>query len=178
MKATLFSTQQRELTLVLTCGIKLCSVIIFLNTRAYAWAGLVKLFKTAHLFNKISVLDYYLTAWIWKFLRMTNYYYFSLHIHLGEHVFHFGRRDRKKCYCFWKNVLFSIPAGSRCELEINECLSSPCLNGGVCEDQTGGYVCNCAVGFSGDHCEVNIDECYSTPCLNGGSCLDAVNNFR
>uniref|UniRef100_A0AAQ5XF31 Sushi, von Willebrand factor type A, EGF and pentraxin domain-containing protein 1 n=1 Tax=Amphiprion ocellaris TaxID=80972 RepID=A0AAQ5XF31_AMPOC len=58
------------------------------------------------------------------------------------------------------------------------CLSNPCLNGGVCEDLTGGYSCNCAVGFSGDSCEINIDECYSTPCLNGGSCLDAVNNFR
>lgn len=74
--------------------------------------------------------------------------------------------------------LFAVPPGSRCELEINECLSNPCLNGGVCEDLTGGYTCNCPIGFSGDHCEVDIDECYSAPCLNGGSCLDAVNNFR
>lgn len=68
--------------------------------------------------------------------------------------------------------------GSRCELEINECLSDPCLNGGVCEDQPGGYVCNCAVGFSGDHCEVDIDECYSAPCLNGGHCQDGIDTFR
>lgn len=69
-------------------------------------------------------------------------------------------------------------AGSRCELEINECLSSPCLNAGACEDQTGGYVCNCPVGFSGDHCEVDVDECYSAPCLNGGHCQDGVDSFR
>lgn len=75
-------------------------------------------------------------------------------------------------------LLFLLAAGSRCELEIDECLSSPCLNEGVCEDLTGGYTCNCAIGFSGDHCEVDIDECYSSPCLNGGSCLDAVNDFR
>lgn len=75
-------------------------------------------------------------------------------------------------------VSFHISAGSHCELEINECLSNPCLNEGLCEDLTGGYACNCDVGFSGDRCEVNIDECLSAPCLNGGSCLDAVNNFR
>lgn len=73
---------------------------------------------------------------------------------------------------------FHTSAGSRCEMEINECLSNPCLNRGVCDDLTGGYTCNCVVGFSGDRCEVNVDECYSAPCLNGGSCLDAVNNFR
>lgn len=69
-------------------------------------------------------------------------------------------------------------AGSRCELEINECLSNPCVNGGACEDQTGGYVCNCPVGFSGDHCEVDVDECYSAPCLNGGHCQDGIDSFR
>lgn len=73
---------------------------------------------------------------------------------------------------------FALSIGSRCELEIDECLSNPCLNEGVCEDLTGGYTCTCAVGFSGDRCEINIDECNSTPCLNGGSCFDAVNNFR
>lgn len=75
-------------------------------------------------------------------------------------------------------LLFFLSAGSRCELEINECLSNPCLNGGVCEDLMGGYVCNCPVGFSGDRCEVDVDDCYSDPCLNGGSCQDGLNSFR
>uniref|UniRef100_A0A8C4ECW7 Sushi, von Willebrand factor type A, EGF and pentraxin domain containing 1 n=1 Tax=Dicentrarchus labrax TaxID=13489 RepID=A0A8C4ECW7_DICLA len=82
----------------------------------------------------------------------------------------------------WKCSHFPsrLSTGSRCELEINECLSNPCLNGGVCEDLTGGYTCNCAVGFSGDSCEVNIDECYScdpNPCINGASCLDGLGSF-
>ena len=68
--------------------------------------------------------------------------------------------------------------GARCELDIDECVSDPCLNGGVCEDLTGSFSCICTQGFSGERCEVNVDECNSAPCLNGGSCKDSVNDFR
>ncbi|KAJ8734395.1 hypothetical protein PYW07_014946 [Mythimna separata] len=51
--------------------------------------------------------------------------------------------------------------GSRCELNIDECASSPCENG-KCIDGIGGYTCDCAAGFEGEHCEVEIDECQST----------------
>ncbi len=38
-------------------------------------------------------------------------------------------------------------------LEINECDSSPCQNGAVCNDMVNQYNCTCADGYIGDHCE-------------------------
>lgn len=39
------------------------------------------------------------------------------------------------------------------EKEIQECNSSPCLNGGTCVEQIDTYLCNCAKGFYGNDCE-------------------------
>ena len=38
--------------------------------------------------------------------------------------------------------------------DTNECLSSPCLNVGTCNDRVNGYMCSCRSGFAGDNCEV------------------------
>ena len=38
-------------------------------------------------------------------------------------------------------------------LDIDECASNPCLNGGTCLDQENGYICNCPPGFTGVHCD-------------------------
>ena len=37
--------------------------------------------------------------------------------------------------------------------DVDECLSDPCMNDATCKDELNGYVCNCAVGYSGNHCE-------------------------
>jgi len=66
--------------------------------------------------------------------------------------------------------------GERCEIDIDECASSPCLNGGTCTDQVNGYTCDCQDGYTGDDCEINIDECASSPCING-TCIDEVNGY-
>lgn len=41
-------------------------------------------------------------------------------------------------------------SGSLCEAEVNECLSSPCLNDGVCVDEVNKFICSCAGGFTGE----------------------------
>ena len=34
-------------------------------------------------------------------------------------------------------------------LDINECASRPCRNGGTCQDGVAGYVCACRSGYTG-----------------------------
>lgn len=37
--------------------------------------------------------------------------------------------------------------GEFCLVEINECDSNPCQNGGTCKDEINGYLCQCAPGM-------------------------------
>ena len=54
-------------------------------------------------------------------------------------------------------------------LHPQECTSSPCQNGGVCNrDGTWGYLCECALGFSGDDCEIELPACGPTPTCGCG----------
>ena len=66
--------------------------------------------------------------------------------------------------------------GSDC-VEIDECLSAPCLNGGTCRDALGNYTCECLAGYDNlSNCEI-IDTCQSSPCQNNGSCSVVPNNY-
>ncbi|KAG6923744.1 sushi, nidogen and EGF like domains 1 [Chelydra serpentina] len=61
--------------------------------------------------------------------------------------------------------------------EINECLSQPCFNRGLCKDRIAEFLCLCEAGYTGTHCELEIDECQSDPCKNGGTCKDVPGTF-
>ena len=37
---------------------------------------------------------------------------------------------------------------------VNECTSGPCQNGATCRDDFDGYICACALGYSGGLCEI------------------------
>ena len=71
--------------------------------------------------------------------------------------------------CFPK-YLVKCNLGTNCDVNIDDCASSPCANGGVCQDLLDGYNCQCPFLFEGANCEINLNPCRTSPCLNGGSC--------
>ena len=59
-------------------------------------------------------------------------------------------------------------------VDIDECTTSPCQNGGNCTDQINGYTCNCLHGYDGTNCEngniaVLFQICYR--CQNTYLCI-------
>lgn len=36
--------------------------------------------------------------------------------------------------------------GTYCEVDMDECQSSPCVNGGICKDRVNGFSCTCPSG--------------------------------
>ena len=53
----------------------------------------------------------------------------------------------------WVSVYLTLPApgfsGAMCQLDVDECASTPCRNGAKCVDQPDGYECRCAEGEGG-----------------------------
>ena len=43
----------------------------------------------------------------------------------------------------------------RFALDINECSSGPCQNGGTCTDGVNAYTCRCTPGWEGDVCDIS-----------------------
>ena len=42
-------------------------------------------------------------------------------------------------------------------IEIDECDSSPCLNGATCDDEVNGYKCDCVAGLTDAHCQTGME---------------------
>ncbi|XP_018087788.1 protein jagged-2 isoform X2 [Xenopus laevis] len=67
--------------------------------------------------------------------------------------------------------------GSYCHENINDCLGTPCKNGGTCTDEIDSFKCFCPNGWGGEFCDINYNDCNPNPCQNDGRCIDLVNDF-
>ena len=76
-----------------------------------------------------------------------------------------------------------IAEGGNCDVDVNECVSNPCQNGGGCSESrtspmapADSYICTCLAGFGGPsgNCDLDLDECSSSPCMNGAPCTDST----
>ncbi|XP_006746731.1 sushi, nidogen and EGF-like domain-containing protein 1, partial [Leptonychotes weddellii] len=62
--------------------------------------------------------------------------------------------------------------GRRCHLDVNECASHPCQNGGTCTHGVNSFRCRCPAGFRGPTCETALSPCDTRECQNGGRCQE------
>ena len=49
--------------------------------------------------------------------------------------------------------------------DVDECLDSPCLNEGTCENTQGSYICRCVEEWEGNYCQTgrnHFHECFGT----------------
>ncbi|EGV95322.1 Sushi, nidogen and EGF-like domain-containing protein 1 [Cricetulus griseus] len=66
--------------------------------------------------------------------------------------------------------------GRRCHLDVNECASHPCQNGGTCTHGVNSFSCQCPAGFKGLTCESAQSPCDNKVCQNGGQCQAESNS--
>ena len=56
-------------------------------------------------------------------------------------------------------LLFNRVVGYFFCIDIDECESFPCQNGGTCTDSIAGYTCDCVPGHTGEDCETSVPIC-------------------
>ncbi|KAI8512856.1 calcium ion binding [Branchiostoma belcheri] len=67
--------------------------------------------------------------------------------------------------------------GILCTLDVDECASNPCQNGGTCLHGLNSYHCHCPIGYGGDNCQTDLDLCAQVVCPFDWQCQDHGNNF-
>ena len=94
-------------------------------------------------------------------------------------------------------------SGTNCDINIDDCLSQPCNNGGICivriqvllnclnlrhfrfcyysqfmwchvQDGIDGYECSCSEDYTGPTCDSPANICVFNPCENNGNCTVSI----
>ena len=62
-------------------------------------------------------------------------------------------------------------------IDLDECQSEPCHNGGTCLDREAGFECLCKPGWEGIFCEKDTNECLSQPCMHDSTCVNLPEGY-
>lgn len=62
-------------------------------------------------------------------------------------------RATQSYLCNCPSTFTGMKHKSECNLQINQCVLSPCLNDGICHMHENGFTCQCKPGFIGSRCE-------------------------
>ncbi|XP_041912674.1 neurogenic locus notch homolog protein 1-like isoform X2 [Alosa sapidissima] len=70
--------------------------------------------------------------------------------------------------------------GPNCEINIDDCPSYDCQNGGTCMDGVNTYNCQCPPEWTGQYCTDDVDECHLQPntCQHGGTCYNTLGSYN
>lgn len=63
-----------------------------------------------------------------------------------------------------------------CNINIDECATNLCHNGGTCIDGINSFTCVCPEGYHDATCFSQVNECLSNPCIHG-HCEDKINGW-
>ncbi|XP_051935151.1 protein jagged-1 isoform X2 [Hippocampus zosterae] len=68
--------------------------------------------------------------------------------------------------------------GRNCDIVERACVSSPCVNGATCVEDSTGFSCVCAEGWTGQTCANVVRQCDRNPCGPGATCQEAPGGYE
>ena len=75
----------------------------------------------------------------------------------SANVFDVIARSVLKDFCA-ELICFRLNTNILDVLDIDDCKSNPCKNGGACTDGLNNHTCKCAPGYTGDNCKISMSN--------------------